>query len=258
MREVKFTIYGDTKVSPGRPLGNINLPSHCRIVLISREEGVIIPAPSDTLMPRDMILVLLSEYSELEALSDVLGIPKEITGERNIKRIMIAGTSVIAIRLAKQVAKRYKDVEIYIAEPDKEKADMASTQLPEEVRLLVGSPTDEAELCVGGRVGLAPLGVGEGVLEFVLAGLQLQGAVQVVPVGRLVPVLGDLYGDADGLSIGVAEQGAARRDVERGIAAAVEGQGDRDGAAVVVVDHDAFAGDLGHDRVADRLGYWTA
>ena len=85
----------DSSPSVGRPLGNINLPSHCRIVLISREEGVIIPTPSDTLMPRDMILVLLSEYSELEALSDVLGIPKEITGERNIKRIMIAGTSVI-------------------------------------------------------------------------------------------------------------------------------------------------------------------
>ena len=85
---------------------------------------------------------MLSEYSELEALSDSLGIPKEITGERNIKRIMIAGTSKIALRLAEQVAKRYKDVEIYIAEPDKEMADSASSQLPSEVRLLVGSPTD--------------------------------------------------------------------------------------------------------------------
>ena len=70
-------------------------------------------------MPRDRILILLSEYSELDELSDALGIPKEITGERNIKRIMIAGTSRIAIRLAEQVSRRYKDVEIYIAEPDK-------------------------------------------------------------------------------------------------------------------------------------------
>ena len=132
----------DSSPSLGRPLGNINLPPHCRIVMISREEGVIIPTDKDTLMPRDRILVLLSEYSELEALSDSLGIPKEITGERNIKRIMIAGTSEIALRLAKQIAKRYKDVEIYIAEPDKAMADRASSQLPSEVRLLVGSPTD--------------------------------------------------------------------------------------------------------------------
>ena len=118
------------------------MPPHCRIVLIAREEGVIIPTSSDTLMPRDRILVLLSEYSELEALSDALGIPKEITGERNIKRIMIAGTSKIAIRLAKQVAKRYKEVEIYITEPDREMAEIASSQLPEGVRVLVGSPTD--------------------------------------------------------------------------------------------------------------------
>ena len=72
----------DSSPSVGRPLGNISMPPHCRIVLIAREEGVIIPTSSDTLMPRDRILVLLSEYSELEALSDALGIPKEITGER--------------------------------------------------------------------------------------------------------------------------------------------------------------------------------
>ena len=132
----------DSSPSVGRPLGNINLPPHCRIVLIAREEGVIIPKDADTLMPRDRILILLSEYSELDELSDALGIPKEITGERNIKRIMIAGTSRIAIRLAEQVSRRYKDVEIYIAEPDKEMAEAASSQLPEEVRVLVGSSTD--------------------------------------------------------------------------------------------------------------------
>ena len=55
---------------------------------------------------------------------------------------MIAGTSRIAIRLAEQVSKRYEDVEIYIAEPDKEMADSASSQLPENVRVLVGSSTD--------------------------------------------------------------------------------------------------------------------
>jgi len=132
----------DSSPSIGRPLGNINLPPHCRIVLIAREEGVIIPRDNDTLMPRDRILILLSEYSELDDLSDALGIPKEITDERNIKRIMIAGTSRIAIRLAEQVSKRYKDVDIYIAEPDKEMADAASAQLPENVRVLVGSSTD--------------------------------------------------------------------------------------------------------------------
>ena len=78
----------------------------------------------------------------MDDLSDALGIPKEITDERNIKRIMIAGTSRIALRLAEQVSKRYKEVEIYIAEPDKEMADSASSQLPEGVRVLVGSSTD--------------------------------------------------------------------------------------------------------------------
>ena len=132
----------DSSPSVGRPLANINLPPHCRIVLIAREEGVIIPKDTDVLMPRDRLLILLSEYSELDLLSDALGIPKEITDERNIKRIMIAGTSRIAIRLAEQVSRRYKDVEIYIAEPDRDMAEAASAQLPEEVRVLVGSSTD--------------------------------------------------------------------------------------------------------------------
>ena len=132
----------DSSPSVGRPLANINLPPHCRIVLVAREEGVIIPKDTDVLMPRDRLLILLSEYSELDLLSDALGIPKEITDERNIKRLMIAGTSRIAIRLAEQVSRRYKDVEIYIAEPDREMAEAASAQLPEEVRVLVGSSTD--------------------------------------------------------------------------------------------------------------------
>ena len=53
-----------------------------------------------------------------------------------------SGTSRIALRLAEQVHKRYKDVDIYIAEPDKEMAEMASEYLPESVRVLVGSSTD--------------------------------------------------------------------------------------------------------------------
>jgi trk system potassium uptake protein TrkA len=132
----------DSSPSVGRSLANINLPPHCRIVLIAREEGVIIPKDTDILMPRDRLLILLSEYSELDLLSDILGIPKEITDERNIKRIMIAGTSRIAIRLAEQVSRRYKDVEIYITEPNRDMAEAASAQLPEEVRVLVGSSTD--------------------------------------------------------------------------------------------------------------------
>ena len=58
----------------------------------AREEGVRIPDNTDILMPRDRILILLSEYSELDDLSDALGIPKEVTDERNVERIMIAGT----------------------------------------------------------------------------------------------------------------------------------------------------------------------
>ncbi len=132
----------DSSPSVGRPLGNITLPAHCRIVLIAREEGVRIPNNTDILMPRDRILILLSEYSELDDLSDALGIPKEVTDERNVERIMIAGTSRIALRLAEQISKEYSDLEIYIAEPDKKMADLASAQLPENVRVLVGSSTD--------------------------------------------------------------------------------------------------------------------
>ena len=132
----------DSSPSVGRPLGTISLPPHCRIVLIAREEGVLIPTVNDTLMPRDRIMILLSEDSELDSLSDALGIPKEITDEGNIRRIMIAGTSQIALRLAEQVNKRYDDVEIYILEPDKDMAEAASSYLPEGVKVLVGSSTD--------------------------------------------------------------------------------------------------------------------
>ena len=134
----------DSSPSVGRPLSNIKLPPHCRIALIAREEGVTIPSEQDILMPRDRILILLSEHSELEELSDSLGIPKEITSERNIKRLMIAGTSRIALNLAKQVHEdpRYKDVEVYVTEPDQALAEKASSELPEGVRVLVGSSTD--------------------------------------------------------------------------------------------------------------------
>ncbi|MFL2940897.1 MAG: Trk system potassium transporter TrkA [Candidatus Poseidoniales archaeon] len=134
----------DSSPSVGRPLSNIKLPPHCRIALIAREEGVTIPSEQDILMPRDRILILLSENSELEELSDSLGIPKEITSERNIKRLMIAGTSRIALNLAKQVHEdpKYEDIEVYVTEPDPIMAEKASSDLPEGVRVLVGSSTD--------------------------------------------------------------------------------------------------------------------
>ena len=134
----------DSSPSVGRPLSNIKLPPHCRIALIAREEGVTIPSEQDILMPRDRILVLLSENSELEELSDSLGIPKEITSERNIKRLMISGTSRIALNLAKQVHEdpKYEDIEVYVTEPDPILAENASSVLPDGVRVLVGSSTD--------------------------------------------------------------------------------------------------------------------
>ncbi len=132
----------DSSPSVGRPLSNIKLPPHCRIVLIAREEGVTIPSESDILMPRDRILILLTNLSELEELSDSLGIPKEITSEKNIQRLMIAGTSRIALNLAKQVHKKYDELEIYVTEPDPLLAEKASSELPDGVRVLVGSSTD--------------------------------------------------------------------------------------------------------------------
>ena len=132
----------DSSPSVGRPLSNIKLPPHCRIVLIAREEGVTIPSESDILMPRDRILILLTNSSELEELSDSLGIPKEITSEKNIQRLMIAGTSRIALNLAKQVHKKYDELEIYVTEPDPLLAEKASSELPDGVRVLVGSSTD--------------------------------------------------------------------------------------------------------------------
>ena len=132
----------DSSPSVGRPLSNIKLPPHCRIVLIAREEGVTIPSESDILMPRDRILILLTNSSELEELSDSLGIPKEITSEKNIQRLMIAGTSRIALNLAKQVHKKYDELEIYVTEPDPKLAEKASSELPDGVRVLVGSSTD--------------------------------------------------------------------------------------------------------------------
>ena len=99
---------------------------------MAREEGVTIPSEQDILMLRDRILVLISEDSELEDLSDSLGIPKEITSERNIKRLMIAGTSRIALNLARQVHEdpKYEDIEIYVTEPDPVLAEKASSELP--------------------------------------------------------------------------------------------------------------------------------
>ena len=57
---------------------------------------------------------------------------------------MIAGTSRIALNLAKQVHEdsRYEDVEVYVTEPDPVLAEKASSELPESVRVLVGSSTD--------------------------------------------------------------------------------------------------------------------
>ena len=132
----------DSSPAVGRTLDSVELPPHCRIVLISRDEGVLIPQSEEVLLPRDRLLVLLSDVHELEELSESLGAPKEVTGEGNVKRLMIAGSTQVALRLAEQVAQRYDAVQIYLAEPDRARAERASERLPDEVTVLVGSPTD--------------------------------------------------------------------------------------------------------------------
>jgi trk system potassium uptake protein TrkA len=137
--EVRLT---DSSPAVGRTLDSVELPPHCRVVLVSRDEGVLIPHSEDVLLPRDRLLVLLSDVHELEELSESLGAPKEVTGEGNVKRLMIAGSTQVALRLAEQVAQRYDAVQIYLAEPDRARAEDASERLPDEVTVLVGSPTD--------------------------------------------------------------------------------------------------------------------
>ena len=48
---------------------------------------VLPPPPPATSLNDTEFLILLTESSELEELSDSLGIPKEITSERNIQRL---------------------------------------------------------------------------------------------------------------------------------------------------------------------------
>ncbi|PXF18388.1 MAG: hypothetical protein CXX76_01600, partial [Methanobacteriota archaeon] len=132
----------DSSPAVGRTLDSVKLPPHCRVVLVSRDEGVIIPRSEEVLLPRDRLLVLLSDVHELEELSESLGVPKEVTGEGNIKRLMIAGSTQVALRLAEQVARRYDGVQVYLVEPDRARAEEISERLPDDVTVLVGSPTD--------------------------------------------------------------------------------------------------------------------
>lgn len=132
----------DSSPAVGRTLDSVELPPHCRVVLVSRDEGVIIPRSEEVLLPRDRLLVLLSDVHELEELSESLGVPKEVTGEGNIKRLMIAGSTQVALRLAEQVARRYDGVQVYLVEPDRARAEEISERLPDDVTVLVGSPTD--------------------------------------------------------------------------------------------------------------------
>lgn len=126
----------------GRSVENLSLPPHCRVVLVSRRDGVTIPRPTEVLLPRDRLLVLLIDARELEELSEVLGSPREVTNEAHIKRLMIAGSTRVALQLAERVARRYRDVEIYLVEPDRERAEVVSAELPDKVTVLHGSPTD--------------------------------------------------------------------------------------------------------------------
>ena len=132
----------DSSPAVGRTLDSIELPPHCRVVLVSRDEGIIIPRSEEVLLPRDRLLVLLSDVHELEELSESLGAPKEVTGEGNIKRLMIAGSTQVALRLAEQVARRYDGVQVYLVEPDRARAEEVSERLSDDVTVLVGSPTD--------------------------------------------------------------------------------------------------------------------
>jgi trk system potassium uptake protein TrkA len=132
----------DSSPAVGRTLDSVELPPHCRVVLVSRDEGVIIPRSEEVLLPRDRLLVLLSDVHELKELSESLGAPKEVTGEGNIKRLMIAGSTQVALRLAEQVVRRYDGVQVYLVEPDRARAEEVSERLPDDVTVLVGSPTD--------------------------------------------------------------------------------------------------------------------
>ena len=109
------------------------------------------------------------------------------------------------------------------------------------VPLLVFPPADQRELGVLSGVRLAPLGVGEGVLEFMAPGAHLQRAVEVVPGRPVMPVLGDLNRRANGLAVRVTKERKASCDVVGGVAARVERDGHRDGLLVLIMNDEAMA-----------------
>ena len=130
----------------GRALVDVDMPAKARIVLISRESGVSIANPDEIILPRDRLMIIIHHIDDVwNQLSKSIGNLSEITGEKKVKKIFVAGTSRLATSFANQVAEKNLEnpnIELFLVEEDKSRADEVSGTLPDSVTILNGSSTD--------------------------------------------------------------------------------------------------------------------
>ena len=130
----------------GRALIDVDMPANTKIVLISRDSGVIIANPVEVLLPRDRLMIIINHVDDVwNKLSKSIGNLNEITSEKKVKKIFMAGTSRLAISFANQVVEKNlgtPNIELFLVEENKTAAEEASSNLPDSVTVLNGSPTD--------------------------------------------------------------------------------------------------------------------
>jgi trk system potassium uptake protein TrkA len=130
----------------GIPLQALSLPPQTRVGAVIRDEKLFVPGGQDALAAGDRVY-LFGMAGHLDVVEDLF-----VHGA-SAKRVVIYGGNVIGEHLSRQLSKA--GVDVTIIEPDREKAERLSLDLP-RVNLVHGDGTDFEKLTEE-RVGRADL-----------------------------------------------------------------------------------------------------
>lgn len=150
----------EASLAVGKPLSDVQMPPEVNLLAVFREEEILIPRPQDILRPGDRVLLAVLHPDTMGEIERVIGLPKSLVGEKEIKKVVIAGATRIGIHLARLLE---DTKEVVVIDEREDRCNEATERLTKS--LVLNANATDRSILVGEDVGSADAFIGAHPVE---------------------------------------------------------------------------------------------
>jgi trk system potassium uptake protein TrkA len=150
----------ESSLAVGKPLSEVDMPPDVNLLAVFREDEILIPRPADVLRTGDRVLLAVLHPDTMGEIERIIGTPKSLVGEAEVKKVVIAGATRIGIHLARLLE---DTKEVVLIDEREERCNEATERLSKS--LVLNANATDRNVLVGEDVGSADAFVGAHPVE---------------------------------------------------------------------------------------------